>query len=154
VGIEGIKPTRRLEVMPYGAADSRLLSGVHPDDPFNNRVNFAGRAGADVKMGLGPNITLDGTVNPDFGQVEADPAFVNLTGSSSSSMSGGRSSPRAISCYAAAARLTSTHAASARGRRAMPAGTSWIAPRMPRSWCGQSDRASGQRDVAGARSRR
>jgi len=31
-------------------------------------------------MGLGPNITLDGTVNPDFGQVEADPAFVNLTG--------------------------------------------------------------------------
>ena len=80
VGIEGIKPTRRLEVMPYGAADSRLLSGVHPDDPFNNPVNFAGRVGADVKMGLGPNITLDGTVNPDFGQVEADPAFVNLTG--------------------------------------------------------------------------
>src|SRR2546426_7212391 len=40
VGIEGIKPTRRLEVMPYGAADSRLLSGVHPDDPFNNPVNF------------------------------------------------------------------------------------------------------------------
>jgi len=80
VGIEGITPTRRLEVMPYGAADSRLLSGVHPDDPFNNSVNFAGRVGADVKMGLGPNITLDGTVNPDFGQVEADPAFVNLSG--------------------------------------------------------------------------
>ena len=80
VGIEGIKPTRRLEVMPYGAADSRLLSEVHPRDPFNNRVNFAGRVGADVKMGLGPNITLDGTVNPDFGQVEADPAFVNLSG--------------------------------------------------------------------------
>jgi len=80
VGIEGVKPTRRLEVMPYGAADSRLLSGVHPDDPFTNPVNFAGRVGADVKMGLGPNITLDGTVNPDFGQVEADPAFVNLSG--------------------------------------------------------------------------
>ncbi len=80
VGIEGVTPTRRLEVMPYGAADSRLLSGVHPDDPFTNPVNFAGRVGADVKMGLGPNITLDGTVNPDFGQVEADPAFVNLSG--------------------------------------------------------------------------
>lgn len=80
VGIEGIKPSRRLEVMPYGAADSRLLSEVDPGDPFNNRVNFAGRVGADVKMGLGPNITLDGTVNPDFGQVEADPAFVNLSG--------------------------------------------------------------------------
>ena len=35
--------------------------------------------GGDVKMGLGPNLTLDATINPDFGQVEADPAEVNLT---------------------------------------------------------------------------
>jgi hypothetical protein len=79
VGIEGIKPSRRLEVMPYGAADSRLRSDVHPTDPFHGGANLAGRAGADVKMGLGPNITLDATVNPDFGQVEADPAVVNLS---------------------------------------------------------------------------
>ncbi len=79
VGIEGIKPTRRLEVMPYGAADSRLQGGVAAGDPFNGGANLGGRAGADVKMGLGPNITLDGTVNPDFGQVEADPAIVNLS---------------------------------------------------------------------------
>jgi hypothetical protein len=35
--------------------------------------------GADVKYGITPNLTLDATVNPDFGQVEADPAVVNLT---------------------------------------------------------------------------
>ena len=80
VGIEGIRPTRRLELMPYGAVDSRVLSEVSPADPFNDKANFSGRVGADLKMGLGPNITLDGTVNPDFGQVEADPAFVNLSG--------------------------------------------------------------------------
>jgi hypothetical protein len=79
VGIEGIKPTRRLELMPYAAADTRFQGGVATGDPFNGGANLAGRAGADVKMGLGPNITLDATVNPDFGQVEADPAVVNLS---------------------------------------------------------------------------
>ncbi|HEV8381423.1 MAG TPA: DUF5916 domain-containing protein [Gemmatimonadales bacterium] len=79
VGIEGIKPTRRLELMPYAAGDSRLQSDVAAADPFNGGANLAGRVGADLKMGLGPNITLDGTVNPDFGQVEADPAVVNLS---------------------------------------------------------------------------
>jgi hypothetical protein len=38
-----------------------------------------GRVGADVKMGLTSNLTLEATINPDFGQVEADPAEVNLT---------------------------------------------------------------------------
>ena len=38
-----------------------------------------GRVGADIKMGLGPNLTLETAINPDFGQVEADPAEVNLT---------------------------------------------------------------------------
>jgi hypothetical protein len=79
VGIEGIKPSRRIELMPYAAADTRFQSNVDPADPFNGGANFAGRAGADLKMGLGPNITLDATVNPDFGQVEADPAVVNLS---------------------------------------------------------------------------
>src|SRR5258706_8958160 len=65
--------------MPYGADDTRFQGGVAAADPFNGGANLAGRAGADLKMGLGPNITLDGTVNPDFGQVEADPAVVNLS---------------------------------------------------------------------------
>ena len=79
VGIEGIKPSRRLELMPYGAADTRFQSDVAPADPFNGGANLAGRVGADLKMGLGPSITLEATVNPDFGQVEADPAVVNLS---------------------------------------------------------------------------
>jgi len=79
VGIEGIQPSRRLEVMPYAAADARFQSNVAADDPFNDDTNLGARAGADLKMGLGPNITLDATVNPDFGQVEADPAVVNLS---------------------------------------------------------------------------
>ena len=48
-------------------------------NPFDDGKNLTSRVGADVKMGLGPNLTLEATVNPDFGQVEADPAEVNLT---------------------------------------------------------------------------
>lgn len=79
VGIEGIKPTRRLELVPYAASDARYTSASGAGDPFNNGANLMGRVGADLKMGLGPNLTLDATVNPDFGQVEADPAVVNLS---------------------------------------------------------------------------
>ena len=76
-GIDGIKPSRRLEILPYTSGGLTLQGKVDPIDPFNRKTQ--GRAGSDVKMGLGPNLTLDGTVNPDFGQVEADPAVVNLT---------------------------------------------------------------------------
>lgn len=76
-GIAGVPPARRLELLPYVAAEATYRDNVHPADPFDGRA--AGRAGGDLKMGLGPNLTLDATFNPDFGQVEADPAVVNLT---------------------------------------------------------------------------
>ena len=76
-GISGIRPTRRIEILPYVAGDLTLESDVDAADPFDQKTRA--RVGADVKMGLGPNLTLDLTVNPDFGQVEADPAEVNLT---------------------------------------------------------------------------
>ncbi len=74
VGLEGIRPSRRLEMMPYvgNQLDAKTSS------PLKNG-QISGRVGGDIKLGLGPNLTLDGTVNPDFGQVEADPAVVNLT---------------------------------------------------------------------------
>ncbi|HEY3279682.1 MAG TPA: DUF5916 domain-containing protein, partial [Gemmatimonadales bacterium] len=78
VGIEGIKPTRRLELAPYSAGNATLTGGRDPRNPFDDGKNLEARGGADLKMGLGPNITLDATANPDFGQVEADPAVVNL----------------------------------------------------------------------------
>jgi hypothetical protein len=76
-GISGIPPARRLEVMPYVASELSYRANVDPTNPFNDRVG--NRAGADLKYGLGPNLTLDATINPDFGQVELDPAVVNLT---------------------------------------------------------------------------
>jgi hypothetical protein len=78
-GIEGVAPSRRLELSPYVASDASFTSQVDPDDPFTDERELDGRVGGDVKMGLGPNLTLEGTVNPDFGQVEADPAEVNLS---------------------------------------------------------------------------
>ena len=78
-GISGVQPTRRLEVLPYVATEAKLNADRHPRNPFDNGVNLAPRVGADVKMGVGPNLTLQATVNPDFGQVEADPAEVNLS---------------------------------------------------------------------------
>ncbi|MGH7679576.1 MAG: DUF5916 domain-containing protein, partial [Gemmatimonadaceae bacterium] len=78
-GIRGIKPTRRLEVMPYVASNSTVNDSRDIRNPFDDGRNIVGRAGGDVKMGVGPNLTLEATVNPDFGQVEADPADVNLS---------------------------------------------------------------------------
>ena len=78
-GIEGIRPSRRVELLPYAASGATLTGDPHPRDPFDDGTNLEGRVGADVKMGIGPNLTLDATVNPDFGQVEADPAVVNLS---------------------------------------------------------------------------
>jgi len=76
-GIAGIAPTRRIELLPYVATDLTYRSNIDPRSPFNDKLDA--RAGADLKMGLGPNLSLDATINPDFGQVEADPAVVNLT---------------------------------------------------------------------------
>ena len=78
-GIDGIRPRRRLEILPYVASNSRVVGQRDPGDPFSSGANLSGRVGADVKMGLGSNLTLEATVNPDFGQVEADPAEVNLS---------------------------------------------------------------------------
>lgn len=77
-GIEGVKPPRRVELLPYVAGNGRY-EDAPSGDPFNDGSEYTGRAGLDFKMGLGPNLTLDATVNPDFGQVEADPAEVNLS---------------------------------------------------------------------------
>jgi hypothetical protein len=80
-GIRGVAPSRRVELVPYVAGDLQAASGANPraGTPFESRRPYAGRAGLDAKMGLGPNLTLDATVNPDFGQLDADPAQVNLT---------------------------------------------------------------------------
>ena len=71
-GIAGLPATRRIELLPYVAGN---VTGIGYDQDHAT----AARAGADLKMGLGPTMTLEGTFNPDFGQVDADPAEVNLS---------------------------------------------------------------------------
>jgi Domain of unknown function (DUF5916) len=79
-GLRNIHSGRRVEMVPYVASNGRFAGAPDPKNPFDPDGRQVGvRAGADLKMGLGPNITLDATINPDFGQVEADPAEVNLT---------------------------------------------------------------------------
>jgi hypothetical protein len=74
-GIEGITTARRLEVTPYTL--TKNVQRALPNARYERAQEFA--VGADLKFGITPNVTLDATVNPDFGQVEADPAELNLT---------------------------------------------------------------------------
>jgi hypothetical protein len=78
-GINGVVPPRRIEALPYVAGGSIVNGDRDLNNPFDDGKNLDGRVGADIKMGLGPNLTLETSINPDFGQVEADPAEVNLT---------------------------------------------------------------------------
>ncbi len=78
-GVTDVARSRRIELLPYVAGAATIYPGADAANPFRDGANLLGRVGADVKMGLGPNLTLEATINPDFGQVEADPAEVNLT---------------------------------------------------------------------------
>ena len=79
--LEGIKVAsrpRQVELVPYATTRSKL-ERARPGDPYHSTNEMLYRAGGDVKVNLTSNLTLDGTVNPDFGQVEVDPAVVNLS---------------------------------------------------------------------------
>ena len=81
-GITGLGSPRRLEVLPYTVAKSAMRASEYDADGlesrFETRQEVSG--GGDVKYGLTSNLTLDATINPDFGQVDADPAQVSLNG--------------------------------------------------------------------------
>ncbi len=84
VGIEGIVQGKRLEVLPYvgGRAEYTEIArsaSAGFDNPFRSGSDYFGNAGVDLKYRITPNMTLDATVNPDFGQVELDPAVINLS---------------------------------------------------------------------------
>jgi hypothetical protein len=77
-GVEGVTPSRRLELLPYSLVGSRLTP-PEEGNPFAVGRDFLGRVGLDLKYGLTTDITLDAAFNPDFGQVEADPSVLNLS---------------------------------------------------------------------------
>jgi hypothetical protein len=78
-GIAGLRPPRNLEIMPYTVGNLARAPSPDGPDPFYHHSDWTGDVGADFKYGLTSNLTLSGTLNPDFGQVEADPSVVNLT---------------------------------------------------------------------------
>jgi hypothetical protein len=78
-GLRGVRPPRRLEVQPFTALRLTRAPG-QAADPYHRPSEWLGSAGADVKYGLTGDLTLTATLNPDFGQVEADPSEVNLSG--------------------------------------------------------------------------
>jgi hypothetical protein len=73
-GIRDLAAVRRLEVTPYVVTKNETRPSA---SSFNHPQSLS--AGADIKYGLSSNLTLDATINPDFGQVEADPAVLNLS---------------------------------------------------------------------------
>jgi len=77
-GIKDLPPSRRIELLPY-VLGKYANTANEPGDPYRpgSKTNF--QAGLDAKIGLTSNLTADLTVNPDFGQVEADPSEINLT---------------------------------------------------------------------------
>jgi len=77
-GIKGIKPQKQLEIQPYIVARTESFQ-KEEGNPFMTGKASGIDVGLDAKIGITSDITLDLTVNPDFGQVEADPSQVNLS---------------------------------------------------------------------------
>jgi hypothetical protein len=78
-GIGGIEPGRHVEILPYVSGQAEFVEPARAGDPWNDGSRLRGGAGLDFKLGVGSGMALVGAVNPDFGQVEVDPAVVNLT---------------------------------------------------------------------------
>jgi Domain of unknown function (DUF5916)/Carbohydrate family 9 binding domain-like len=77
VGLEGIRRGKPLELVPYAVTRSDFRT--RSNNPLAENQDYRADGGLDLKYALTPSLTLTGTINPDFGQVEVDPAVVNLT---------------------------------------------------------------------------
>jgi hypothetical protein len=77
-GFEGISPKKQADITPF-AVGSFEHNGKEEGNPFATGKKYNLNGGIDGKFGITNNMTLDLTINPDFGQVEADPSEVNLT---------------------------------------------------------------------------
>jgi hypothetical protein len=77
-GLQGIRVPERLEITPYVSSTLTRAPG-DAANPFYDHTHNKPSLGGDLKYGLPGGLTLSATVNPDFGQVEVDPAVVNLS---------------------------------------------------------------------------
>lgn len=78
VGIDSLGVPRRLELLPYVSSTLTRLPSAEAN-ALLDATRTASHAGVDVRYGLPRGLTLTATINPDFGQVEVDPAVVNLS---------------------------------------------------------------------------
>jgi hypothetical protein len=79
--LEGLaipKVPRQAELLPYVVSRGQFKY-ADPADPYHGTARTKLNAGADIKYNLTSSLTLDATINPDFGQVEVDPALLNLS---------------------------------------------------------------------------
>ena len=77
-GLKELNSPQRLEVSPY-VSSNLLRTPGDGSNPFYNQNDLGASVGADIKYGLTSDLTLTATINPDFGQLEADPAVINLS---------------------------------------------------------------------------
>ena len=77
-GIRDIRPGQHIEFLPYTVGQAQFKP-AQAGNPFEPGKKLLGNTGFDLKLGLRSNLILDATINPDFGQVEVDPAVINLS---------------------------------------------------------------------------
>lgn len=78
-GVNDVKPKRQVELQPYISAQASSTV-AEEGNPFRDGSDIASSIGLDGKIGITSDLTLDFTINPDFGQVEADPSRLTLDG--------------------------------------------------------------------------
>jgi hypothetical protein len=78
-GLKNIRPQKQIEIQPFVVTKLNRYE-AEAGNPYADGSDFNLNAGLDVKIGITNDLTLDVTINPDFGQVEADPAAINLDG--------------------------------------------------------------------------
>ncbi len=78
-GLDGIKPRKIFDITPYGVAKAETFKKEAGNPFLKDGRKYGLNGGIDAKIGITNNMTMDLTINPDFGQVEADPSVVNLT---------------------------------------------------------------------------
>jgi hypothetical protein len=77
-GLIDLVPPNQIEIIPYVTGKAEYTQ-AEDGNPFNDGSNYVPGAGLDLKMSVGTGLILNGTINPDFGQVEIDPAVINLS---------------------------------------------------------------------------
>jgi len=78
-GLDDVRGRRHIDLLPYATAKGGVNNTVPSGNPLTDGRSLTGNVGVDAKWGVASNVTIDATINPDFAQVEVDPAVVNLS---------------------------------------------------------------------------